>query len=106
MHQITDTLVVDAHNPADIVVFAVLKIIKVDDLALAGRELFKILLHGVSKGLLTLHTLMEIFVVLGYDLHIGIGNFAVAELEVPAILVVDTVAKGDVEIALNIVDGS
>ena len=35
MHQIAYTLVVDAHDSADILIFALLHIIEIDDLALA-----------------------------------------------------------------------
>ena len=106
VHQVAHALVVDAHDAADVLILAVLNIIEVDNLLLAGRQLDEELLDGVGQRLAVLHLLAVVFVVLGNRLHAGIGNLAVANLGVEAELVVDAITKGNIEVALYVTDGA
>ena len=99
VHQIAHRLVVDAHNLADIVVFALLYIIKMYDLLLPGREVADVLRHGERAIRLLLHALHAVFLpAVAKRLHVGVGNLVVAEVCLTAEFVVDAVSERNIEV--------
>ena len=102
VHQVAHALVVDAHDAADVIVFALLHVVEVDDLSLAWREFLEELFHVGCQCRLPFHPLRVELFVFRFDAHAAVVNLVVAEVYVASIFVVDAVAQRDVEVALNV----
>ena len=102
MHQIAHTLVVYAHYLADVLVFLMLHVIEVDNLALPWRQFVEEFLHVGGQCRLTLYVFLVEFLCVSHWSHAGVVDFVVAKTYVAAELVVDSVAERDVEVALYI----
>lgn len=104
MHQIAHTLIVDAHNLTDVIILALLHVVEVDNLALTRRETVEIFGDtGTECGLL-LDVRCMVGFVFSHLTHAVVVDLIVAESHIASKLIVDAVAKGDIEITLNILN--
>ena len=104
MHQIANALIVDAHDLADVIILELLHIVKVNNLALTGREAVEIFGDIGAECCLLLDVCCMVGFVFGHLTHAVVVDFIVAETHIATKLIVDAVAQGDIEITLNILN--
>ena len=102
VHKVAHALVVDAHDAADVVVFALLHIVQVNNLALAWRQFVETSLDAHGEGCLVLHLLEVVFFGFYERAHVAVVDFVVAKVDGAAKLVVDAVAERGVQVTLDI----